>query len=492
MISQDAFAQPELEHSQLSEDLKILGEILIETSPSLSESDQLRIERALEEKAQALVGERMNVIEFIELLSEMDLDTGFDEHASMSLDQDTIRPLLAGTPLFPLPVLIVGDRLMVNVDHDTVPFGSIIHSINGEPAERVWRSLSKDHDSFSKRRIESQFSIRYRFKKEAYDSFHIRFSEPEQPSTIRETSLDAISIEGWLTQMNEHAVYPLKRRRQAELINTNFFPEQDAYYIQVNSFFWDNEFRRSLLNRIRSDDKNFEREFRRIFREVKDRQAKHLIIDLRHNEGGNLLVPGLLYSYIAREPFEEAVNISIRDFDIPHHERVVELNGEEVERLADVEKFIEKFEKEFEETDSGLLWELVETAHEPHRHSFSGKVYLLTGGKTFSASAYFAAMFKSQNRGLIVGDELGGSHQSITAGTDITYKLPNSQISVTVPLMEVVFADLLYERVPENKIQPDVPLADDIRIGHMLEKKDPELEEVLRLIGQSGGNSARQ
>lgn len=492
IFSHDAISQTELEHSQISEDLRILSEISIGTSPSLSEPDKVRIEQVLDEKAQELVGKRMTAIELIQTLSEMDLDTGFDEHASMSLDQDAIRPLLTGTILFPLPVLIIGDHLLVNTDNSVVPFGSIIHSINDESADSVWRSLSKDHDSFSKTRIESQFSIRYRFKKGAYDSFRIRFSEPGQPSTIRETSLDAISIDGWLTQMNEHAVYPLERRRQAEFINTQFFPEEDAYYIQINSFFWDEEYRKGLLNRIRSGDGNFNREFRRIFREVRDRQAKHLIIDLRHNQGGNLLVPGLLFSYIAREPFEEVVNISLQDFDIPHHELVIELNGEEVERLADVEKFIDKFEKEFEQTESGLLWELVETMHEPHRHSFSGEVYLLTGGKTFSASAYFAAVFKSLNRGIIVGDELGGSHQSITAGADITYKLPNSQISVTVPLMEVVFADPLYERVPEKKIQPDIVLSEDIRMSYLLEKQDPELEEVLRLIRQSGDNSVSQ
>jgi hypothetical protein len=89
-----------------------------------------------------------------------------------------------------------------------------------------------------------------------------------------------------------------------------------------------------------------------------------------------------------------------------------------------------------------------------------------------------------EQRDTIVGEAIGGSHHSITAGTDITYQLPHTGIKATVPLMLINFSDELYKKVPEMYIIPDVELSEETYYNYFLLQQDPELETVFELIGR--------
>jgi hypothetical protein len=94
-------------------------------------------------------------------------------------------------------------------------------------------------------------------------------------------------------------------------------------------------------------------------------------------------------------------------------------------------------------------------------------------------------MFKSQNRGLVVGEELGGSHHAITAGKTLTYVLPNTRIKVTVPLMIVNFSKELYQAVPELKVRPDLELSFEEAYRYFINEEDAVLEKTLELIAEN-------
>ncbi len=71
---------------------------------------------------------------------------------------------------------------------------------------------------------------------------------------------------------------------------------------------------------------------------------------------------------------------------------------------------------------------------QPHKQAYQGEVSLLISGSTGSAAAYFTALFKSQNRGAIIGEPIGGTHDNITAVKKIPYILPNTKIKTTMPI----------------------------------------------------------
>lgn len=478
-----ATSQGKIDSKALQEDLLLLRDIAIGTSPKLTEEGRSRIERRLEQKREQLEGKSMSVIEFIHFLSEIDMETQFDEHASLEAEEEVLMPLLSQENLFPLPLKIIGERVVVNATGLSLPYGSIIHAINGEPMDSVMRSLSRDYNTFSKRRNETQFSIMYLIKKGGYEEFRLKYTTPAAPDAILEKNIAGVGIGALVQYMNEQRVYPLDIEKLDNLINTQYFPDQNAYYLQLNSFSWDQEVEKGLFERFRSDEKNLDKAFKKIFREIKQKGAENLIIDLRYNYGGNLQAPGILYRYIAQSHFSERARLEIPDFSFPHHNHIVELGGSEIQNPEEIKDFTDTYEPEFEKTASGYFLEFIEERkRRPHKQAFQGKVYLLVGGRSVSASAYFSALFRGEKRGPIVGEQVGGSHHSITAGTDLIYRLPNTGIKATVPLMVVSFSDDLYRKVPKKKVNPDVVLPEEKHYQYFLEKKDPELEEVLRLI----------
>lgn len=61
---------------------------------------------------------------------------------------------------------------------------------------------------------------------------------------------------------------------------------------------------------------------------------------------------------------------------------------------------------------------------------FNGKVYLLTGTRTFSSAMNFAQAFKQYKIGTIIGEETGG--WLVSFGDKVTTTLPVSHIPLSV------------------------------------------------------------
>lgn len=194
-------------------------------------------------------------------------------------------------------------------------------------------------------------------------------------------------------------------------------------------------------------------------------------------------MPSILYRYIAQEVFTEHVTIEIPDFSVPHHQHIIRVDNQAVTKQKDIDKFLTGYKSRFKESDATFYWEFIkQKKRKPMKNAFQGNVYLLVGGRSISAASYFSALFKSEKRGMIIGEQVGGSHHSITAGTDITYELPYTKIQVTVPLMVVSFADKIYEQVPEKNVIPDKTLATRDAFRYFMAREDAELEEVFKLI----------
>ncbi len=113
-----------------------------------------------------------------------------------------------------------------------------------------------------------------------------------------------------------------------------------------------------------------------------------------------------------------------------------------------------------------------------------GDVYLLVGGRTFSASAYFTALFKQEKRGVMIGEKVGGSHQNVTAGKLIQYTLPNSKIEVVLPIGIIKYVKELEINIPEKNIIPDILVGENLKYQYLLKKEDWDLREAIKFIGK--------
>ena len=64
----------------------------------------------------------------------------------------------------------------------------------------------------------------------------------------------------------------------------------------------------------------------------------------------------------------------------------------------------------------------------PSFPQFSGSVYILINGGTYSTGADFVSLMKSYQLATFIGDEAGGAYYGNTSGYLITVKLPNSKL----------------------------------------------------------------
>lgn len=109
---------------------------------------------------------------------------------------------------------------------------------------------------------------------------------------------------------------------------------------------------------------------------------------------------------------------------------------------------------------------------------FDGKVYILTGGNSFSATTLFAHTVKKQENVFIVGEETGGAAYGNTAWLIPEATLPLTKLKFRLPLFRLV----IDKNIPKNGrgLQPEIevkPTANAILRG-----ADYKLDKVLELI----------
>ena len=112
------------------------------------------------------------------------------------------------------------------------------------------------------------------------------------------------------------------------------------------------------------------------------------------------------------------------------------------------------------------------------KHHFDGKVYIVTGGNSFSATTLFATALMEQENVTVVGEETGGGAYGNTAWLIPDVKLPKTGVRFRLPLFRLV----IDKTIPKDGrgVQPEVeskPSVEAIRKG-----SDFKIEKVMEMI----------
>jgi C-terminal processing protease CtpA/Prc len=171
-------------------------------------------------------------------------------------------------------------------------------------------------------------------------------------------------------------------------------------------------------------------------------KTKTLIIDIRHNGGGEETLGTLLLSYLAKEPFRyyKAVLANGPDFDFFRY-----AEGHE-ERDA-LPRYVAPLKVALSESLPGkptAPYELVNRPNlglqQPSKPHFDGQVLILIDGGSFSTSAEFAAVCHSLRRATFIGEESSGAYYGDDSGITPTLVLPNTKLRIDVPLIAYYMA----------------------------------------------------
>ena len=203
---------------------------------------------------------------------------------------------------------------------------------------------------------------------------------------------------------------------------------------------------------------------------------EHLIIDLRNNGGGDVLVLHKLYSFIALDTLRlngySRVNKkgNFNAFQYSNN-----YQGVDIELFPD-------FTAEEGRPGFYLRNESENTFVPDSSVHYTGKVYVLTNENSISAATVFPALVVRARRGVVVGRETRTAYHFMNALKFMDFRLPNSQITLTIPLVEIHFDTAQNERVPFGRgVLPDYPVPlslDELRFTD----GDAILNRALRLI----------
>lgn len=294
---------------------------------------------------------------------------------------------------FPFETIIIDDRLFVTNNLSllsSIPAGSEIIEINNKTINQVideWSKLvSFENEAFRNYLITKPINIGIwnNFK-----SFNIKYIEYNSKK-IKEKI-----VNGGIAS-NMYRFLKSKFQKPQELIYKELTPETG--YI---GFFGC------------TDLKNYENFYTSTFSELKNKDIKHLIIDIRDNGGGYSIITAWLEQYIFNQPHNDT------DSTIVKVSNELIATGKVKDKLPDI-KTVKAGETYTRFSGLRQLKEL------PLR--YKGETYLLTNNGTFSAAQGFASAYKCYGQGTIIGEETGGA--TVNFGDVHIFKLPNTGLKI--------------------------------------------------------------
>jgi C-terminal processing protease CtpA/Prc len=210
--------------------------------------------------------------------------------------------------------------------------------------------------------------------------------------------------------------------------------------------------------------------FRHSFESIKDQGVKNLVIDVRSNGGGDAALSTRLTRYLIDKKFKLADSLyTIRRYS--RYDRYI--NNGFIYRVltlvasrkhSDGKYHFGYFERHY-----------FEPFHDLH---FDGKIYILTGGNSFSATCLFAGALKGQSNVTIVGEETGGGYYGNTAWMIPDVTLPVTHVRFRLPRFRLVVDR---DRVKNGRgVMPDVPALPTIEaIGRGQDFKTARVKELI-------------
>ena len=334
---------------KLQADFEQFRSILEETHPALYDYTDKGVLDSLFDRNYAAIQDDLDFNSFLVLMTEVISQVGCG-HSSLWIPGDywTVVP----HKLFPLKLQVAGEKFYISGffnDTASVPKGSKIISINGEPFEQIATRLesltSADglNRAFRRAKVAQHFAVKYAMAYGFPDAFTIQYIQAYQEKPI-EAVLKPVSkrhVDLGKVDHDELSMKVLNKGRTA-LLTINTF----AYYSEVDMF-------KAFIDSV--------------FQVIDQKSIDQLILDLRGNGGGDPFCSSYLWGYLQHEP-------------VPY------------------------FEDHYGKYDT-----LAIAIPQPKLH-FQGELYTLIDGLGFSTTGHFCGLLKYHQVGIFVGSETGATY----------------------------------------------------------------------------------
>lgn len=468
------FGQKDLSNEQVLEDYTIFKEILINGHPSLYEyTSQTTWDSIFSEFELKGIRKVVTSNDLFKSISSV-ADNVKDGHLNI------LHPKIDTLPtMFPVLVKLIGGKLYTDTDDFGIPLGSEIMSIDSKSSQTILKDLLKyapsDGYNLTKkyRQIEKEFGILHYYEYGNRESYSVKYMTPDgETKTIEIAPKSFESIGNRYPNRNSHFAEYHQDANRMEYFKTRIAEKWPfLYYIDsINTAVL-------TVNSFGLDPKEFKSKLIDLFKEIKKKKAKNLIIDIRQNIGGHRINAINLYAFLTDEPFKQRISESAITNVLPHEENVIHT-------MSDYSEFFEMyFSSAKEENERWVLTEDHAQAEMiPYKKTYKGKVYVLIGGNTFSAASAFALSTKNDKNITLVGEETGGGYYFHTAQYSTLYELPNSKIMVRMPFVKID-KYVLDNSIPKGSgILPDIEVR--LTVQDLIKGRDSQLDSVVKRINE--------
>ncbi len=222
-----------------------------------------------------------------------------------------------------------------------------------------------------------------------------------------------------------------------------------------------------------NDDLDYSAFYRSSFQRIKNLNIQHLVLDIQDNGGGTEGNENLLFSYLYPNVVQKYKCVTM--LAAPY-----EKNKEDTDYILD--KWVKQ--RGFAERGSFTLqsdyYSTLGYQKPEEELVFSGTVYALISGITFSGGAEFSSLLRMTNRAIFIGEETGGTYEGNVSGYSETTQLPNSKITVDIPTVH--FQMNVEPPLPGRGVLPDYEVHQSW--ADYLETRNAKLVFALALIQQ--------
>lgn len=480
----NVFAQTiALSPAQIAEDVNVFVSALKEAHPGLDiYLNQSEIDSLFEElKAiQASLGLK----DFYKLLLQTvtALDDGHTDLSEGKLYREA-HPYLEST--MPFEFYVVNGEIYISKNYgeisDALEYSHVL-SINGKSSTEILETLytltpaDGNNKGFKEAYNEKILSRQFAKLIESSTTYTL---EIEQPNN----SIKTINVQG----VHDSIIH--KSHYDKTPLTFRLNKTKNYAILTVNTF---------QYRLISESGIDFHKFLKQSFEELRKSKVENLIIDLRENYGGDNILVLTLYSYLTDGDFiamspsltklYDTISVS-RYSNFPNgkypykrtHEITPKDNG-----IYELKNGIDSKES----YNSDFIYKGPnKKAENISKNKFSGTVYCLTSGLTFSAAANFSTLLSRSENTLFIGQETGGANGFFCGGGFYIVTLPNSQFVLQIPFMKRKVA---ISETSEKGIGviPDYQVDRELKIMHKGE--DSELTKAIEIIKTTPNKTYKQ